>query len=181
MEHTSHRKATIVVPIRGLLEGTRAFEDTVSSASIAGIVPEISGEVHVIGEVNRIGSRFRVKVSISASAQLICDRSLEKFEEPITASAEYEFILDSDLAEQQSGELFDSDVVKGLATDAAEIDITDDVRQELALAIPMRRVAPHYRGLELDEIYPTSNVDAPLDEAEVADDRWAALKKLRQS
>ena len=181
MERTSHRKAIIVVPIKGLQDGTRAFEDTVPAKAIAGIVSEIDGEVHIAGQVTRIGRRFRVKVSISAVAHLICDRSLEDYDEPITTEAAYEFILDSELAHEQAGELLDPEVVRGLNADATEINITEDVRQEIALAIPMKRVAPKYRTVELDEILKMKDVVVKPEDVPDTTGPWEALKKLKQS
>lgn len=176
MERSSHRKAAIVVSIKGLQSGSRTFEETVPATSISGIVAEIAGDVHVNGQVNRISRRLRIHVSISATAHLICDRSLEEFDEPITAEGDYEFLFDTDLAVEQRGELLDPDVVRGLPVDATEVDITEDVRQELALAIPMRRIAPKYRQLELNEMYPGISNEEPA-----SDERWAALKNLKQS
>ena len=50
------------------------------------------------------------------------------------------------------------------------IDLSDEVRQELALSLPMKRIAPEFRDKEWEDIAP--------EVATEIDDRWKALKGL---
>src|SRR5690606_37846589 len=69
----------------------------------------------------------------------------------------------------------DDDDVQPLLDDATALDLTDAVRDTLLLALPLRRVAPEAEDAEI----PTS-FGAPTDaEGNPVDDRWEALRRLR--
>jgi uncharacterized metal-binding protein YceD (DUF177 family) len=174
VERTSHRYPAISVPIRGLTNGPRNFELKVSAKKVPDIVPEYVGDLEISGQVVRVGQRYRVNVDVLGLAHLICDRSLEEFDEPVRIHVDCEFVVDAEMASQQVGQIVDPEDVHGLMPDATEIDVTDEVRQELALALPMRRVAPQYRNMELNQLYPLDK-----DESDTLDERWAALRKLK--
>jgi hypothetical protein len=64
------------------------------------------------------------------------------------------------------------------------INITDEIRQELGVMMPLKRISPKYRGKELSDIFPsfaddddktisTTNQEQPLDP------RWAALQSIK--
>ena len=73
----------------------------------------------------------------------------------------------------------DSQVIP-IREDATVIDITDEVRQELMVHLPMRRVAPKYRDKELTELFPElEGRDAEAPQPDVVNDQWAALRKLK--
>jgi uncharacterized metal-binding protein YceD (DUF177 family) len=163
------------VLLRGLEDGRANFDEAIEASQIAGVVSEFQGVIHVEGSVEKIGRRYHVTLSVETVAKLICDRSLEEFDEPISFEIQLEYIVDSELAASQHGTLPERDEVRGIMPDALAIDVTEDVRQELALALPMKRVAPKYRNAELDEIFP--DVGPKSGESE---DRWQALKKLKQ-
>lgn len=152
-----------------------SFELKIPANAIPDVVPEYVGDVEINGQVVRVGQRYRVMMDVSGIARLICDRSLEEFDEQVQVHLDCEFVVDAEMASQQVGHLVDPEDVRGLMPDVTEIDVTDEVRQELALALPMRRVAPQYRNIELYELYPHAK-----EASDVVDERWAALKKLKK-
>jgi uncharacterized metal-binding protein YceD (DUF177 family) len=95
-----------------------------------------------------------------------------------------DFVVDHDLAATQRGRIseLDDEEVRGIREEDKVIDLTEDVRQVLTVAIPFRRVAPAYRDKELEEIHPAiKERDANgTDHSQVVDERWAALAKLKR-
>jgi uncharacterized metal-binding protein YceD (DUF177 family) len=64
--------------------------------------------------------------------------------------------------------------------DDTTIDLSDEVRQELAISLPMRRIAPQYRTKEFIEIFPAFAEHQPETTNEGGiDPRWAALQSIK--
>jgi len=46
--------------------------------------------------------------------------------------------------------------------------------------LPMKRIAPHYRGKSFEDIYPQFSAERPKNaKNKEIDERWSALKKLK--
>ena len=173
----------IDISIVGIRDGNHPFSVTVQAVDVPGLDEEFRGEVTAEGVLEKKAARYLVSGVASSTAHLMCDRSLEEYEEPIEASFDLEFAVDSVLAAEQRGRIADLDdeEVRGLRDDEKAIDISEDVRQVLTLAIPVRRVAPAYRDKELDEIFPSiKGRDADQPSYDV-DDRWEALKNIHRT
>ena len=173
----------IDISIVGIRDGNHPFTMTVQASDIPGLGPEFQREVHVEGVLHKRAGRYTVSASVTTTAQLVCDRSLEDYDEPLEASFDLEFTVDTALAVEQRGRIADLDdeEVRGLRDDEKAIDITEDVRQVLTLAVPARRVSPAYRDKDLDEIFPSiKGRDAEQPSNEV-DDRWEALKNIHRT
>lgn len=181
----------IAIPIQGMGDGVHNVMISVPVENIEGIFPEFFGNVVVEGQIQKIGSRYSFKGTAECQASLTCDRSLTDYAEPIKAEIAASYMANSDLVKTAEGAVSKDDKVHLIRSDQREIDITDAVREELAVNIPMKRVAPEYRDKELGEIFPDvaakdtdgiplkkSLKEKPLKEDEI-DDRWAALKKLK--
>ncbi len=170
-----HKKGIISLSLIAIKEGDHPFEMSVDAAEVTGLGNEFQGPILVEGVLQRLGRRVHIEATIKADAHLICDRSLEDYVEPISANISLEYRIDNELAAQQIGTMVESDDIHGLRDDHNHIDITDEVRQELILSLPMKRVAPKYRDLDLRELHPElGEVDV-----EPSDDRWAALKNIK--
>lgn len=156
---------------------------TINASGVQGLGPEFCSDVHVEGVLHKHGGRYTVSATAVSTVRLVCDRSLEEYDEPIEASFDLEFVVNTSLAVEQRGRVADLDdeEVRGLRDDDKAIDITEDVRQVLTLAIPVRRVAPAYRDKNLDEIFPSiKGRDAEQTSTDV-DDRWEALKNIHRT
>lgn len=174
MDHVSAHRSLFRVSIEGLHTGTRTFEFTADASKVNDLVSEFRREIHVQGTIHRIGDRFHVDVEVAAMADLVCDLSLEDYTEEISSELDLEYQFDNDLASRQAENGRESDDVIGLFVDAKFIDLEDDIRQELALALPMKRIAPKYRNASFDDLHPEVG-----GEGDVIDDRWEALRKLK--
>ena len=174
----------IMLEIVATRDGNHPFSIEADASEILGMPQEFRGAVHAEGVLRKHGHRYSVRANVSATAHLICDRSTEEFEDAISSNMDLEFMVDHDLSVAQQGRVheLDDDEVRGLREEDNAIDISDDVRQVLILALPLKRVAPAYRDKPLEEIFPMMN-DDPQDEHEsggLVDERWAALAKLKR-
>lgn len=174
----------ITINIVGLRDGNHPFSIETDVSQIPGLASEFIGTIHTEGVLRKASSRYTLDADVSGTARLVCDRSLEEYEEPITAVIDLDFVVDHDLAATQRGRIseLDDEEVRGIREEDKVIDLTEDVRQVLTVAIPFRRVAPAYRDKELEEIHPAiKERDADgTDHTQVVDERWAALAKLKR-
>jgi uncharacterized metal-binding protein YceD (DUF177 family) len=174
----------IDISIVGIRDGNHPFAMTVRASDIPGLSSEFTHDVVVEGLMQKhVGGRYTVFATAAATARLICDRSLEEYDEPLEASFELEYRVDTALAAEQRGRIaeLDDEEVRGLRDDDKAIDITEDVRQVLTLAIPARRVAPAYRDKNLDEIFPSIKGRDAEQPSNDVDDRWEALKNIHRT
>ncbi|MBU3742220.1 MAG: DUF177 domain-containing protein [Candidatus Kapabacteria bacterium] len=172
--------AMITVPIQGMQDGQVLFDITVPASDIPDISSEFSRDIRVAGTVTRTGRRFAIRCTVETLAVLVCDRSLEEFDEPLCVELDLSFVVDTEGAITRSRtEQLDDEGPIPIRDDAKTIDITDEVRQELTVHLPMRRVAPRYRDKDITEIYGDMS-KGDQDEAPPADDTWAALRGIQQ-
>ncbi len=176
----------ITIPIQGMGDGIHTVMLSVPVENIEDMSPEFFGNVVVEGQVQKIGTRYTFTGTAECQATLTCDRSLIDYAEPIKAEIAVSYMANSDLLKTAESSASKDDKVKLIRDDQREIDITDEVREELVVNIPMKRIAPEYRDKELEDIFPEiaarepdgKSAKKPLKEDEI-DDRWAALKKLK--
>ena len=116
---------------------------------------------------------------INGEVELVCDRSLEVFEEPI--SIQERLILKYG---DHNEELADN--IELIRHEAVRINIANYIFEYIALTLPMKKLHPRFRTdveKEDDEeegilIYQTLD-DTTADAPEEEDPRWAALRKLK--
>lgn len=168
----------ILVQIQGMQDGRATFDITVPASDIPDIPTEFHSDVRVVGTVARSGRRFRIDCDVTTMATLVCDRSLEEYDEPMGVALSLSYVIDNEAAIRREPDEVDDDGSIPLREDAKVIDMSDEVRQELVVHLPMRRVAPQYRDKEINEIF------GDLDKAEnhdvENDDTWAALRGIQQ-
>jgi len=171
----------VLLEIVGMRDGVRPIAITTPVAEVPGLPAEFQADVAIEGRIIKSGRRYVVEALASAEGVFVCDRSLEEYRETVSAEMHLEFVIDAALAARQATGKFDLDdeQERGIGEDERTIDITDDIRQVLTLAIPMQHIAPAYRNVPLEEIYPTlkpsKDVQGPVD------DRWAALEQLKRT
>ena len=172
------KPAMILLQIQGMQDGRAPFDITVPASDIPDFPAEFASDVRVVGTVARNGRRFTVNCDVSTTARLTCDRSLEEYDEPMSVELSLIYVIDNEAAIRREPDEVDDDGPIPLREDAKVIDISDEVRQELAVHLPMRRVAPQYRDKDITEIF------GDLDKAEnhdvENDDTWAALRGIQQ-
>ncbi len=171
--------------IQGIKDGEYDVDISSPTSAIEGFFPEFIGDVRFVGKLRILGKRYTVVGIAECDAQLTCDLSLEEFVEHIKVEIATSFFANNELyysIQDLSKELKDAEV-HIIHEDEKYLDISDDVRQELAINLPMRRIAPKYRDKSFDEIYPQYSAahtqkDKKASQDET-DERWGPLKKLK--
>jgi uncharacterized protein len=116
--------------------------------------------------------------SIKGHVGLVCDRSLEAFDEPMTIDKKIVFKYG-----EEEMELSDEIIV--INPDRAQLDLGQYVYEFIVLSIPMKRLHPKFRDADEDEeevltegklVY-SSGPEETTDEE--IDPRWEQLKKLK--
>ncbi len=171
----------VLLEIVGMRDGVLPIAIVTPVAEVPGLPLEFQVDVSIEGRIIKSGRRYAVEALASAEGVFVCDRSLEEYRETVSAEMHLEFVIDTALAARQASGKYDMDdeQERGIGEDDRTIDITEDVRQVLTLAIPMQHIAPAYRNVPLEEIYPTlkPSKDAPGP----VDDRWAVLEQLKRT
>lgn len=129
-------------------------------------------DVLVSGTIRVHNNRFIFEGTASTKAKLTCDLSLEEFNEDI--EADINIIILKDVKEELRVNTDENTLY--ISSDAKNVDITDIVLQELLVKIPMKKVAPQYRGKEIEEIYPQFK-----EEKEVRKSPFDILKNLKNN
>ncbi|MEX0778485.1 MAG: DUF177 domain-containing protein [Balneolales bacterium] len=113
---------------------------------------------------------LQLSFDVEAEASLVCDRSLDKFDQVI--AGEYNIIFDTKIEEEDEGE---KDAARLLDVAKDEIDISKEVRDTILLSVPAKKLHPRFydeegNPSEFSERYPDKDYEDP---------RWDALKKLQ--
>ncbi len=135
-------------------------------AEALGLEPDVFRDVEVEIRLDVQRERLLVRLTARAVATLECDRTLVLFDQPVEGDYMMLFAPPEMAAElEASGE-----DVRVLSPADPEIDLSDEVRDTLLLAIPVRKVAPGAEELELPMQFGFEGETDP---------RWDALRKLR--
>ena len=119
---------------------------------------------------------LEVDFEIKGSAQLVCDRSLEVFDQPVEAQRKMVF---------KYGEVDEelSDEIQVIHRDTVSLDLGQFFYEFIGLALPMKRLHPRFQdedGNDEGTIVYTSEGEANEEEkSEGTDPRWDILKKLK--
>ncbi len=163
------------IRITQMTEGHHTFTETESPRAIgledAARYPE---EVAVRVEVDKRGRNFYIQEIVHTVAHFQCDRCLEPFTQPLDAEYRVVYSSDRDFVE------LDEDI-RYVAPDQAEIDITEDLRESVLLAVPIKLLCKQdCKGL-CPHCGANLNVESCTCAEKTIDPRWEALKKLLSS
>lgn len=127
--------------------------------------------------VNRSGHEFRLRGTISALAEVDCDRCLKSISFPITAEFDVKYVPSEDYTSTEVAELQEDDL-KVSFFEGETIDIDELVREQVLLALPGRALC----GEECKGLCPVcgtnKNSDSCNCDSAGIDPRWAGLEKL---
>ncbi len=172
--------------VKGIRDGEYDIDIASPVSEIEGFFPEFFGEVRFRGKLRIVGKRYAVEGIAECEARMVCDLSTEEYTEIISVQIVSSFFANNELFYATKGisEELRETSEHIIHEDDKYIDISEDVRQELAISLPMKRVAPKYRGKNFEDIYPQYSADATpkkpkKSKPEEIDDRWNELKKLK--
>ena len=129
------------------------------SADDLDLDPAVFSDIAVALRLNIAEGTVQADFATRATATLECDRTLAEYRQPVQGTHEVLF----------------TDAAIGEDEDPPEVDLTEPVRDTLLLALPLRRVSP-----EAEETDIPTRFGGPA-EGEPADDRWDALRRLRDA
>lgn len=161
------------IPIQGLKDGNSDILLTTNTSEISGIFPEFFGEISLSGVLDKTGKRYTFNGNATCNAKLVCDRSLTEFVEVIRTPIAVSYLADTEVFLLQDSDTDVSNYI--IREDEPFIDLSTEVSEELALHLPMKRVAPEFRDKKLEEILPDAAVDSINEQI---DERWSALKNI---
>lgn len=150
-------------------EGENAFFEAFEQDLIT------KGHFKAVVKLNKNSSFIQLDFEITGVVELMCDRSLELFDEPIQTFDKYIYKF-GDRYEEITDEL------EMIPHGAATINIAQHIYDFIAITIPMKRLHPRFRDEEFDEdgllLYSTDK-ETVEEKAQEIDPRWAALGKLK--
>lgn len=178
----------IRLPINGLSNGVHPVEVRVECTQVEGIFLEFIGEVDVRGTLTKTGKKLIFDLVARGTARLVCDYSLELFDEEIVAPFTLSYLQDTELFLRQPDQRRriedDPYALRLLREDDTFVDITADVAEELSVRLPIKRVAPQYRHMTFAEYarkYLNGVVHVVEEEQTPRHSAWAAaLEQLRK-
>lgn len=132
----------------------------------------------VRGSASRKGEEIRLRGSVTASAEVDCDRCLKALAVPIEAKFDVTYIPASVYAENETAELHEDDLLLSVYEGNA-IDVDEIVREQILLALPARAICRE----ECHGLCPVCGIDRNENtcacEDKETDPRWSALKDLQ--
>ena len=163
--------SVLCIFIQGFKDGEYNVDESCYAQDIAEIAEEFIGKVRVRGTLRKLMQRFILEAEIEATAQLVCDVSLEEFEEKVTVPlrATYHIGASDTVADEHNNVFVISDESK-------YIELDNVVREELVLGLPLKRIAPYWREHEWQP--PINDITITDEDAPSADGRWAVLKNM---
>lgn len=163
----------LTISIQGLKDGNTDISLSAQASEIPYIFPEFIGEISLSGVLTKFGKRYSFKGSATCNALLVCDRTLVEYTEVISAPITVSYLADTQVFLLQEDT---SENVYVIREDESFIDLTDDVREELALHLPMKRISPQFRDKEREDSSTETNID--INKEQTVDERWSTLKNI---
>lgn len=159
--------ASLPVRIASLGSGVHTLRLTPDAAAL-GLDPSEFRDLDVAVRLDMGAGQIVATVEASATANLVCDRTAQPFDQRVQGAYTVLFTQNAEMAAEG-----DEDVRRYGAYDAS-LDLGDVVHDTLLLALPHRRLAPGAEALDVPLRFGAdASDDAP------ADDRWEALRRLR--
>lgn len=167
------------VNILGLSHKAHSFDYTIGDEFFKQYGTEIltGGDFEAKVVLDKHETFIDAEFSIAGKAKLVCDRSLEPFEEPIKLHKKVMFKYGEEESEI-------SDEIVTITRDQAQLELGQFIYEFINLEIPMKKLHPRFRDEEDDEdekeegkiVYKSDDDHKGDDEI---DPRWEKLKKLK--
>lgn len=178
MEHSDIYKLNL----KSLSEGTHSFDYQIEDAFFEGIAPTdiAGGEVDVQVTVSKISTTHTITLSIEGVVDVPCDRCLDLVDLDVESTRE--FVVKFGAEHSEEGE----DIIIVPEREGV-LDLKWLIYEEIVLALPLQRLhidgecnesmLEKYNALLVDQV--SEEADSTERDDEGIDQRWAALKKLR--
>lgn len=120
---------------------------------------------------------IRVNFHVDSDVEIVCDRSLEPYIQPI--ESDYEIVFKVDVQEETEDE---DGAVRRFNFSTNTLSIEDEVRDTIFLNIPIKKLHPRFLDEEgKPKEFETKSFGTTKDDkdTEVVDPRWEKLKELK--
>lgn len=163
----------IKIRVIGLEDGNHAFDIHTEKLRMSGNDYEFKN-ISIVGELIIHGTKVNLKGNLEASVDLNCDRSGKDFTENIKKEVDFIFKFNA-----KGIEILDDDIDNSLfRLEGNLLNINDLIYEELLLTIPLKKIAPEYRDVEFENLFPDF-IDKNTGKDEKKDtSTWNELKKL---
>lgn len=170
----------LLVPIKNLDQGKTNISLEARPKDLE-LGEEFIENIYLDGYIDKTSNQLNLKLNITTNLNLICDYSLDNFSEKIEKEVMIICKLDNISSEEKEYyKDFENFIFYKL--DESEIDISDIIREELILTIPMKKISPKYRDKSFEELYPeysaSSEMNNKMDIEEKANP-FAVLKNVK--
>jgi len=163
------------IQVGGLSEGVHAYSFTSTPAEI-GLPPEFRNDVAVQATLEKSSRQLLLRAGVSTSAEVACDRCTTLFVQPLQSKYQMYYFW-----EEPDEDRYDPAEVQVLTAGQTVLDLTDDVRQTVLLALPLKHVC----GEQCKGLCPLCGRN--LNEGSCTctdtheDGRWDKLKELQNN
>ena len=164
----------IRLKVIGLKEGEHPIEIFVETGSMEGLKEEFKSEISILGTLTVYKNKVKIDARVECDADLICDRSGEIFTERLGSDFKFYMELTSHGVRIMEDEFINEDLFN---LEGDKIEFADFIKEELALAIPMKKVSPKFRDKDLEDLYPEYSAEMN-DSGEEKKSPFEKLKKL---
>lgn len=118
---------------------------------------------------------IRVNFHVDADIELVCDRSIEAYVQPI--ASDYEVLFKVDVQEETENE---DGAVRRFNFSSNTLSIEEEVRDTIMLNVPIKKLHPKFLDEEgKPKKFGTKKFGDIQEETEQMDPRWEKLKKLK--
>jgi len=159
------------ISIANLSEGVHEYRFTIEPA-LLGLADNFTKEVVVHVTLDKTGRGLYLKAKAGVPAKFICDRCVDSFDRQIETG--YQIVYVYDERDRRKGP---GDEVQVIHSGATAIDLDDDLREFLLLAVPLKLLCrDNCRGL-CPHCGTNWNRSQCSCHAEEIDPRWQKLKQ----
>lgn len=161
------------IQVAGLSNGVHLYHFEAAGSDL-GLAEGFRQPISVDISLNKEGTQIFLKASVHTGATFICDRCLSEFSGEL--DTQYKMYYVSDPSE---GDRFDPSEVQVISPSLNAIDIAEDVRQTILLAVPLKLLCSEgCRGL-CPQCGTNRNLGTCECREENDDPRWEQLKNLK--
>jgi uncharacterized metal-binding protein YceD (DUF177 family) len=176
------------IQIQGLADGAHEFEYEVDNKFFEAFEQDMvdAGEFKVLLELNKSATMLQLDFNITGNVELVCDRSLDKFTQEMSAQEIYIYKF----GETRKVVAEDMEIIP---FGVPEINVAQLIFDFVALSVPIKKLHPRYNEDEDEGGYVVYSTKAEAtakpkegteekseDKEENIDPRWAALKSLKK-
>jgi uncharacterized protein len=162
------------ISISNLSEGVHSFHFS-AEPTLLGLGSNFDRDVIVDVKLNKTSREVLLQTQVSTVGTFICDRCIDGFQRGVTAAYRIVYLYD-----ERGHDRYPDGEVQIIAAGTPFIDITEDVRQYLLLAVPVKLLCKEScKGL-CPHCGTNHNHHTCSCQTEVLEPRWPALRTKKK-